>query len=91
MICDLLLAAEGYNGNKWISAHPFKGAEKYEFIDGATNMSEKYWAINFVSGERPKIKMNAGYLDGHVDSISSEDYYQWDGDAGIWLLPSTFK
>jgi prepilin-type N-terminal cleavage/methylation domain-containing protein/prepilin-type processing-associated H-X9-DG protein len=91
MICDMLLGPEPFNGNKWISAHPFKGAEKHVFIDAVTNTSEEFWAINFVSGERPKMKMNAGYLDGHVDSISSEDYYQWGGDAGLWLLPSSFK
>ena len=91
MICDMLLGPESYNGSRWISAHPFKGASKYQFKDAGTNMSEDYWSTPFVWGERPKIKMNAGYLDGHVDSTSSEDYYQWSGEAGIWLLPYPFK
>ena len=91
MICDMLLGPENYNGDRWISAHPFKGAEKHQFSDAGTNMSEDYWATDFVFGERPKIRMNAAYLDGRVDSVSSEDYYQWGGDAGIWLLPHPFK
>ena len=92
MVCDMLLGPNpSYNGNRWISAHPFKGAEKYQFVDAGTNMSEDYWATDFVFGERPEIKMRAGYLDGRVDSISSMDYYQWGGEAGIWLLPYPFR
>ena len=91
MVCDMLLGPENYNGDRWISAHTFNNARKYQFVDAGTNMSEDYWSIEFEFGERPKIKMNAAYLDGRVESMSSEEYYQWDGEAGIWLLPYPFR
>ena len=92
MVCDMLLGPNPpYNGDRWVSTHPFKNAEKWQFIDAGINMKEDYWATEFVWGERPEMKMHAGYLDGRVDSLSSLQYYQWGGEAGIWLLPQPFE
>lgn len=92
MVCDMLLGPNPpYNGERWVSTHPFKGAERWGFIDAGTNMREDYWTTEFEWGERPDMKMHAGYLDGRVDAVESLDYYQWHGDAGIWLLPQPFE
>jgi prepilin-type N-terminal cleavage/methylation domain-containing protein/prepilin-type processing-associated H-X9-DG protein len=96
LICsDFLLWGEPVNavkqgGSVWISPHPIKGGYESiwkDAIDTSDN-NFKIWMLKDAFGnhatrnKKPDMKMNAGYLDGHVKAVSSKtDYTEIDGSA----------
>ncbi len=97
MLTDVFLRADSYNKDNGdhISAHPFKGAAKRDFLNAydlqdtsGGILATKYY-MGFVS-EMPDIRLNSAYLDGHVETLlTGETYCNLSelGGSGLFYLP----
>jgi len=87
MVCDFLfwgepLNAQKQDGSVWITPHPSKGAYAGLFTDAIDTPDNdcKFWMTKDPYGshstrnQKPEMKMNAGYLDGHIEALSSKEY-----------------
>ena len=106
MTCDMFLGWDHFNpslnGERWTSSHPGPNSYKDGWSALMLSIGDRYtdpkvhfrWMTDFVEGQRLEIKMNAGYLDGHVERTNTKDYYQWDiglGEFSYYLAPYPFK
>ncbi len=96
MTCDVIFYNEPYNnsehgGTMWVSSHRWEGAEKLPLVDamagGTLNREFTYWMKDDPTGghEKPKMKLNAGYKDGHVETVSMDDV---EHVGGVYWLPT---
>ena len=92
MTCDVIFYNEPYNnqhgGTQWVSSHPWAGAEKRTFLDamsgGTLNQDFTFWMMDDGGvGKPPKMKLNAGYKDCHVETINTDGFERMD--AYYWL------
>ena len=93
-VCDFLIYNESYNNNYnggkfWISPHRWKSSSLKTFADsmtgGTLNTGFMFWMEDDQDGtHRPQMKLNAGYIDGRVDTVDSYDY-ELMGDNFHWL------
>lgn len=71
-----LLVSDYFAYNHWRSENAFSSCEKFNgsSITEGTILSSAYWSAKANDGsDKPQIKLQAGYTDGHVESYSSED------------------
>jgi prepilin-type N-terminal cleavage/methylation domain-containing protein len=88
MVMDFFIAAGPLSENAktygepllWMSSHPFRNANDNPFVTLAGLRQEVYlWMRSdptFDIDNRPKIKLNSGYLDGHVEGLSVQSDYE---------------
>ncbi|MBI9018459.1 MAG: type II secretion system protein [Phycisphaerae bacterium] len=97
MVCDFLIYNESvnngaHNGTFWISPHPWKNASLKTFMDASGTLDDgfKFWMADDPSGQdKPQMQMAAGYIDGRVDTVHSDDYEYVS--TGGYLLPKVLK
>ena len=104
MICDLITYNEPVNnaahgGNMWMSSHPWARAAKMIFHSGTASnpgsaLNEEYtvWMEDDPTGVNvPDVKLNAGYIDGHVETFKMEAFEQMSQESqrmyNIYWLP----
>lgn len=96
LICDSVFfsnnyASFGYPGNNQLAmAHPFPGASKETpgYADRVLYLRE------YTGGgpaELPEAKLNAGYIDGHVERFSSQDMRKQQNLIVDTYLPNKIK
>ena len=71
-----LLVSDYFAYNHWRSENAYSSCEKFigSSITEGTILSSAYWSSKTVVGlDKPRIKLYAGYTDGHVESFSSTD------------------
>lgn len=68
-----LLMSDAFIFNQWRAKGCYGSCEKFRGASITTPMYEEadYWYAG--KGERPEVKLNAAYSDGHVEGYSSED------------------
>jgi len=73
-----LLVSDYFGYNHFRSKYCYSSCEKFTdaSVTAGTQLSSDYWSgkVPYVS-ERPNIKLNAGYTDGHVEKFSSSDTF----------------
>ena len=71
-----LLVSDYFGYNHWRSKKSYSSCERFGVasITEGTQLSSAYWSGESRAGsDMPKIKLQAGYADGHVESFSSSD------------------
>ena len=69
-----LLVSDFFGYGQCQSPHAFGSCEKFKrsSVAGETWLLSSYWSLEGdFNSHRPDIKLNAGYVDGHVESYSS--------------------
>ncbi len=71
-----LLVSDYFAYNHWRSENAYSSCEKFSgsSITEGTVLSSAYWSDRMDAGsDKPQIKLQAGYTDGHVEDFSSLD------------------
>lgn len=71
-----LLVSGYFAYNHWRSENAYSSCEKFNgsSITEGTILSSAYWSAKAdADSDKPRIKLQAGYTDGHVENYSSED------------------
>ena len=71
-----LLVSDYFAYNHWRSENAYSSCEQFSgsSITEGTVLSSAYWSGQAGAGsDKPQIKLQAGYTDGHVESFSSTD------------------
>jgi len=71
-----LLVSDYFAYNHWRSENTYSSCEKFggSSITEGTTLSSAYWSSKVGDGlDKPQIKLQAGYTDGHVETYSSLD------------------
>jgi prepilin-type N-terminal cleavage/methylation domain-containing protein len=101
MMSDIFLPTDSWNadGGDYMSAHPFKGSSLRQLLNAVdqTDTSGNKVAVKLFMGKTggkvPQVKLNAAYLDNHVEKFDAQSGIAKDinGTPTRTVLPTKWK
>ena len=97
MLTDLFLPSDQYNTDcDRMSSHPFKGSvprmlgnASYPVDESGKNTGIKIFK-GYTNGTIPQVKLNSGYLDGHIEKFDTQTNII-KNESGRYVLPAKWR